>query len=87
MYLKIVSEKKRLYFLLPNCLLLNRATAAIAIRALQKNAAVKDHAPFLQDKRAFLRIFRELKRAKRLLRGRPLVDVRSADGDCVQIRL
>ncbi len=86
MRIKVLTQEQKIRLYLPNWLFLNAATAFIAGEILERQRRKGRQLPPLcaGDLR---RIFREVRRSKRLLHGAPLVDVRSGDGEEVQIRL
>ena len=87
MCLKIIHNETKIRLWLPNGLLLNPATAAIAARLIRKHASAEKCPPFSLNAKSLRRLFRRLKASKRLLKGAPLIAVASTDGSCVQIHL
>lgn len=76
-------KRRRLRLSLPNALLLNRATAFIAMKALQKQDEVEINLSYSQ----ILALMDAVRSGKKCLNGLPLVQVQSADGEQVEIYL
>ena len=73
-------EHRTIRLCLPTALLLNRLTACIVPLALRKSEVTV-------TRKQALRLIKELKRCKKRFRGWKMVEVRSADGEYVEIRL
>ena len=89
MKIQIISGEKEQNIILPTRLLLNHFTAKIAEKklalAVQKDGYSFHTEELSQD--ALPEIFRELNRMKRKYGQWELVEVISADGDCVRVVL
>lgn len=79
MRLTIKTGHFRLYLMLPTCLVLNRLALAIALRALRPYVTLPP------ERRPEL--LRQLRRVRRQCRGLPLVDIRTAEGEKILLRL
>ena len=86
MRLKISGGGRRIRLFLPNWMLMNWVTAAIAGQIIRRQRETCPRLPPLSGK-DIRRVFRAARQAKRLLNGQPLVEVRAAGGDSVWISL
>lgn len=84
MRIKIRSQEKNLNLNFPTKLLLNRFTAKIAIKAMNENIKTDNTNISSKDLR---RLFDEIHRIKRKYPNLELVNVESANGDTVVIKL
>jgi len=86
MRVKIASEGRRFTIPLPNCVILGSASAAIIAWVMNNkmNNMPEDTNISYRDIR---KLFKEIRRCRRYLKGEPLVYARSSDGDGVEIYL
>ena len=90
MRIQIHSDSKNINLVLPSWLVFSDLTAAIAakvIRKQDKEEKEESDDGYLPSRRDLCRIMRELRKYKRKYGHLDLVDVQSADGDKVLIRL
>jgi len=89
MKIKIDSDSGRFTIPIPNCLLLNPVTAAICksfINGHLSKGGVEvstEHLTYFE----IMRLFREIKKCRRYLKGEPLIYACSSNGDVVEIFL
>lgn len=89
MKIHIRAEGHKFWIALPTCLLLSKAVVKLGLRLARRiepeNGKGKDSIPLSDDQ--ILRICAEIKRVKRRTGRWVLVDVQSADGECVRITI
>lgn len=85
MRLKIRTDAHRINIALPNCLLLNTISAAVCSYAWNKHVFTKPEFGGLHMN--FKQLFKEVRRCRRYLEGKPLLYVCSSSGDTVEIWL
>lgn len=81
MKLKIHAENHNFTIPFPNGLLLNRTVSKIASKAVSKHTDLDITAEQIKT------LFKGIKNAKKVLNGKPLLYVKSADGEEVTITL
>lgn len=81
MRIKIVAEKCHFTIPLPTVLVINGFTLRIISAYISRHPEID-----ISDQQLYL-LFSQLNTAKKILNGRPLVDVKSKDGDIVHITL
>ena len=86
MRIKVKSEEKNIRIFLPRCLIFNGLVATIGAAYLKKERQTHKDIPNIPAS-ALRRLFREILRAKRRHKGWNVVEVVSADGDDVVVRL
>ena len=82
MRIHVVGDGHRLTLAFPNGLLCNRVMASVASGALKKNSG-----GFYLTTEQICLIFQALRRCKKQYPGLVLVDVRSSNGELVEIKL
>jgi hypothetical protein len=78
----VKSDGHRFFIPLPSGLIFSRPSAALAYRIITSHSA---EFPFTREQ--FFEMTRALRRARRSLRGTPIVEVDDKDGDMVRIYL
>lgn len=89
MKIHIRAEGHTFWIVLPTRLLLSKSVVKLGLRLARKNASEtgKGNAMLSLSDEKILRICTQIKRVKRRSGSWVLVDVRSADGECVKITI
>lgn len=80
----VKSQETNLKIRIPTALLLNRLTAAVGARVIEKH--VPQDVLTIEGK-DLIRLVKEVNRVRKFHKDMPLVDVEDADGDVVKIYL
>jgi len=91
MRIKVRSDDTRFNLWLPTRLFVNPLSAAICTLAVNCKFGKRYYSEFIPsegEKLSFVatyKLFRAIRKSRRLLKGQPLVEVHSADGEIVEI--
>ena len=81
MRIKIKSEDTNFRLWLPTGMLLNPLTAIVCTTVANSKEILPTKVPYS----CMIKLFRAVKKSRRILRGQPLVSVHDSDGDTVEI--
>ncbi|MCL2361107.1 MAG: hypothetical protein FWC73_04735 [Defluviitaleaceae bacterium] len=90
MKIRVRSEEHRFTLPIPNCLLMNPATAALCIWAMKKYCKENSDEMFMPQDISYQdlkRLFKVIRKCRRYMRGEPLVYASSKEEGTVEIYL